>query len=131
MDNQFFIIVDEICKNDSRYHPESYEFVMEALNYAQKKFKKTRHVSGNELLEAIKNLTLKKFGPMSLLVLNHWGIKSTEDFGYIVFNLVKYKVLAKDANDSYDSFKNGYDFQEVFSKEYRVQLAKRLKSMRF
>ncbi len=131
MDQQFYTIVSNICDKDHRYHPESYEFVMEALNVSQKKFKKARHVSGNELLEGIKALTLRKFGPMALTVLKHWGINATEDFGNIVFNLVEYKILAKDANDSYESFKNAYDFEEVFAKGYRQQLAKRLTTMRF
>ncbi len=131
MDQEFYIMIDEICAQDNRYHPASYEFVMEAVGFAQKKFKKSRHITGVELLDGIKAVTLKKFGPMSLVVLKHWGIGSTEDFGNIVFNLVEHKVLAKDANDSYDTFKNAHDFEEVFSKGYRQQLAKRLKLMRF
>ena len=111
--------------------PEAYEFVMEALSFSQKKFKKSKHVSGEELLAGIKALLLKKFGPMTMTVLNHWGIKTTDDFGNIVFNLVENKVLAKDTQDHYESFKNAYDFEEVFNKGYRKQLAKRLKSMRF
>lgn len=131
MDEQFYLMIEEICAQDNRYHHESYEFVMEALNVAQRKYKKSRHVSGVELLEGIKALTLRKFGPMALSVLKHWGINSTEDFGNIVYNLVEGKVLSKDANDSYETFKNAYDFEEVFAKGYRQQLAKRLKTMRF
>lgn len=131
MDQEFYQIIDKICDVDRRYHPESYDFLMEALSYTQKKYKKSRHVSGIELLDGVKALTLRKFGPLSLTVLKHWGINSTEDFGNIVYNLVEFKVLARDEKDSYDSFKNAYDFEEVFSKGYRQQLAKRLKSMRF
>jgi len=105
--------------------------VMEALSYTQNKFKKSKHISGEELLAGIKALLLKKFGPMTMTVLKHWGIKATDDFGNIVFNLVESKVLAKDTNDHYDSFKNAYDFDEVFNKAYRKQLARRLKTMRF
>jgi uncharacterized repeat protein (TIGR04138 family) len=104
---------------------------MEALSFSQKKFKKSKHISGEELLTGIKALLLKKFGPMTVTVLKHWGIKATDDFGNIVFNLVENKVLAKDTEDHYDSFKNAYDFDEVFIKAYRKQLAKRLKTMRF
>ena len=131
MDEEFYSIVSNICNKDSRYHCEAYEFVMEALGHAQKKFKKPKHVSGQELLEGIKGLLLQKFGPMTLTVLTHRGIKTTDDFGNIVFNLVEYKILAKDTEDHYESFKNAYDFDEVFNKNYRKQLAKRLKSMRF
>ena len=131
MDEEFFSIISTICTKDSRYYPEAYEFVMEALSFSQQKFKKLKHISGEELLTGIKALLLKKFGPMTLTVLKHWGIKITDDFGNIVFNLVENKVLAKDTNDHYDSFKNAYDFDEVFNKGYRKQLARRLKTMRF
>ena len=131
MNEEFYSIISALYAHDRRYHPESYEFVMEALRYSQKKFKKSRHVTGSELLEGIKGLLLQKFGPMTLLVLNFWGIKTTDDFGNIVFNLVQHKILSKDNQDHYDSFKNVYDFEEVFNQGYRKQLAKRLKSMRF
>lgn len=131
MDEEFYSLVSNIYTQDPRYSPESYEFVMEALNFSQKKFKKSRHVTGEELLVGIKALLLKKFGPMTMTVLNYWGIKTTDDFGNIVFNLVENKILAKDDHDHYDSFKNAYDFDEVFNKAYRKQLARRLKTMRF
>jgi len=131
MDEEFFGIISTICEKDARYYPEAYEFVMEALSYSQSKFKKSKHISGEELLAGIKALLLRKFGPMTMTVLKHWGIKATDDFGNIVFNLVESKVLAKDTHDHYDSFKNAYDFDEVFNKGYRKQLAKRLKTMRF
>jgi uncharacterized repeat protein (TIGR04138 family) len=131
MDEEFYSIISTICNKDSRYYPEAYEFVMEALSFSQNKFKKSKHISGEELLAGIKALLLKKFGPMTLTVLKHWGIKVTDDFGNIVYNLVESRVLAKDTQDHYDSFKNAYDFDEVFNKGYRKQLAKRLKTMRF
>ncbi len=131
MDEEFYSIVASITTKDSRYHPEAYELVMEALAFSQRKTKEIRHVSGNELLEGIKGLSMKKFGPMTLTVLKHWGVKSTDDFGNIVYNLVANKIMAKDAQDNYESFKNAYDFEEVFNQGYRKQLARRLKSMRF
>ena len=131
MDEEFHSIISTICRQDSRYYPEAYGFVMEALSFSQKKFKKSKHISGGELLAGIKALLLKKFGPMTMAVLRHWGIKATDDFGNIVYNLVENRVLAKDIHDHYESFKNAYDFDEVFNKGYRKQLHRRLKSMRF
>ena len=131
MNDEFYNIVLNICDRDRRYHPEAYTFVMEALSYSQKKFNKPKHVSGIQLLQGIKALLLKNFGPMTLTVLGYWGIKTTDDFGNIVFNLVQYKILSKDTEDHYESFKNAYDFEEVFVKGYRKQLARRLKTMRF
>ena len=131
MNEEFYSIVADLTRKDVRYHPEAYEFVMEALSYSQKKFKKPKHVTGRELLRGIRNLLLKKFGPMTMTVLKHWGVRATDDFGNIVFNLVEYRILSKDTQDHYESFKNAYDFEEVFNKGYRKQLARRLKAMRF
>ena len=131
MDEEFYNSVSRIIQEDPRYHPDAYVFVMEALGFAQKKFKQPKHVSGHEFLEGIKGLLIKQFGPLTLAVLDHWGIKKTDDFGNIVHNLEQFKIIARNNDDQYDVFKNGYDFQEVFDKGYRKQLAKRIKTMRF
>ncbi len=131
MNDEFMNIVLDICNKDSRYHPDSYEFVMEALHFTQKKFKKEKHVTGPELLQGIKQVSMKNFGPLARTVLKYWGIKQTDDFGNIVFNLVEYRILSKNEQDHYDSFKNAYDFEVVFDQGYRKQLARRLKTMRF
>ena len=123
-------IIDEICEKDLRYEPDAYDFVLESLSYTQKKFNRHRHVSGEELLQGIKDLLLEKFGPMALLVLQYWGIKSTDDFGHIVFNLVSNKLLSKTEEDTLESFRNRYDFQQAFDVEYRRQLEKKLSRMR-
>ncbi|HNV24106.1 MAG TPA: hypothetical protein PKH98_04375, partial [Candidatus Omnitrophota bacterium] len=60
----------------------------------------------------------------------HWGIKNTEDFGHIVFNLVENKILTKTEDDNIDTFKDAYDFQEVFNRGYRKNLHKRISRMR-
>ena len=130
INQEFYSIVDQICDVDPRYKSDAYEFVMEALAYTQKKFKRSKHVSGEELLEGIKQLLMHKFGPLTLLVLKHWGITCTADFGNIVFNLVDNKVLSKDSDDKVDSFQNGYDFCEVFDRGYRKLLEKRISRMR-
>ena len=130
VNQEFYSIIDQICDSDPRYKSDAYEFLMEALAYTQKRFKRVKHVSGEELLEGIKQLLMHRFGPMTLLVLNHWGIKRTEDFGSIVFNLVTNRILSKDSEDNIDSFQNGYDFNEVFDQGYRKKLLKRISRMR-
>jgi len=130
MSNEFETIVEEIYEKDARYKEDAYVFVMEALAYTQKKYKRTKHVKGEEMLQGMKELLLKKFGPMTIMVLEHWGIKSTEDFGNIVFNLVENRVLSKTDDDSIEEFRDGYDFGEVFDSGYRRQLAKKISRMR-
>ncbi len=123
-------ILQVICQRDPRYKEDAYEFVLEALAFTQEKFKERRHVSGRELLEGIKILLMKKFGPLALVVLKHWGIERTDDFGNIVFNLVEQKVLSKTENDSIESFHNVFDFKVIFDKGYRQGLEKKISRMR-
>ena len=130
MNQEFYNILDVICGQDPRYRQDAYEFVMEALTFSQKKFARSKHVSGTELLQGMKELLLSKYGPMTLTVLTYWGIHSTEDFGHIVFNLVENKILSKSEEDNIESFRGGYDFQEVFDLGYRRDLAKRISRMR-
>ena len=119
-------MLTKICEDDPRYLEDAYEFVLEALSFTQKKFKRPKHVSGKELLEGIKILLMERFGPMTLTVLQHWGIENTEDFGNIVFNLVDKKVLSKTDDDNIESFKNVFDFDKVFNRGYRQSLDKKV-----
>ena len=130
MNRELDNVIDAICEKDARYKREVYEFIMEALSFTQKKFRRPKHVTGEELLDGIKECLMEKFGPMTLFVLDQWGIKGTEDFGNIVFNLVHNKVLSKTEEDTLESFKNGFDFKQAFNIEYQQQLAKRISKMR-
>ena len=130
MNHEFDTIVDRIHSFDTRYHVDAYEFVMEALSYTQRKFRAIKHVTGEELLEGMKELLLDEYGPMTITVLKFWGINSTQDFGHIVFNLVNNSVLSQTQDDTIDTFKDAYDFQEVFDRGYRKQLYKKISRMR-
>jgi uncharacterized repeat protein (TIGR04138 family) len=110
--------VRAILERDRRYTKEAYRFVREALEFTRIWMDRKGHVTGQELLEGIRKYALDQFGPMSRTVLNFWGINNCEDFGWIVFNLVEQKVLAKTPKDSIDDFRNGYDFEEAFEKPY-------------
>jgi len=125
MGNELDTIIEEIYDRDLRYREDAYIFVMEALAYTQKKYKRSKHVKGEEMLEGMRELLMNKFGPMTVTVLKYWGINTTEDFGNIVFNLVDNKVLSKTDDDNIEEFKDGYDFGEVFEFGYRKQLAKK------
>ncbi len=130
MNEQFDTAIEKISMKDFRYQEDAYEFVMEALSYTQKKYKREKHVSGEEILEGIKELLIKQFGPLTIMVLEHWGVTGTEDFGNIIFNLVQNKVLNKTEEDDISAFKDAYDFEEVFDRGYRKQLHKKVSRMR-
>jgi uncharacterized repeat protein (TIGR04138 family) len=70
------------------------------------------------LLNGIRDYAIQRFGPMTLTVFESWGIKGTEDFGEIVFNMVGEGLLGKTDNDSPNDFKNIYDFDITFRQPY-------------
>jgi uncharacterized repeat protein (TIGR04138 family) len=112
-----------IQAKDVRYHRDAYLFLREALDHTQKAIGKDnqgqiRHVSGQELLAGIREYALSQFGPMTLMVLEEWGVRQCEDFGEIVFNMVEIGLLAKTENDSRADFAGGYDFTEAFRKPF-------------
>jgi uncharacterized repeat protein (TIGR04138 family) len=110
----FYQVIEEICAKDQRYKADSYEFTMQALSFTQKKLGKEGHLSGKELLEGIREFTLEQYGPMAKTVLTHWGIKKTEDFGNIVFNMIEQRLLSKTESDRLEDFKDVYDFKNAF-----------------
>ena len=112
----------KILNKDSRYNPEAYSFIMAALDHTLKKLKRKGHVTGQELSDGIKNYALQQFGPMARTVLEHWGIKTTNDFGEIVFNMIDAGLLGKQDTDSKDDFNNRYNFKEVFDKGCKYSL---------
>ena len=108
---------------DPRYQRDAYGFLREALDHTQKVVSKSkkneiRHVSGQELLAGIRDYALSQFGPMTITVLDEWGIRSCEDFGEMVFNMVASNLLAKTENDTRDDFKDGYDFESAFRRPF-------------
>jgi len=103
-----------VLKKDARYRREAYDFIFEALEFTLKRIKEKRHISGQELLDGIRDYALQQFGPLAKMVFNKWGVHKTDDFGEIVFNLVNAGLLGKTEHDSMDDFKDRYDFADVF-----------------
>jgi uncharacterized repeat protein (TIGR04138 family) len=118
--------LEKILAKDSRFPREAYLFLREALDFTQKIIGKEnkgaiRHVSGQELLDGIRQFGLQQFGPMTATVFEEWGVKNCRDFGDIVFNMVEIGLLAKTDKDSRDDFQNGYDFTDAFRKPFWPQ----------
>ncbi len=111
-------VLNRICQKDSRYKIDAYSFVLAALNATMEALERSGHVSGQELTHGIKGFAIREYGRMARTVFEHWGIKATEDFGHIVFNMVEAGVLGKTESDSIDDFKEVFDFKKVFEDEY-------------
>jgi uncharacterized repeat protein (TIGR04138 family) len=125
--SNFYQLVEELIKQDTRYKGDAYEFIMQALHFTQNKLKRDTHVTGRELTEGIRDYAIQQYGPMAKTVFTHWGITSTLDFGNIVFNMIEKKILSKTESDSLDDFKDIYDFDNAFGNVLRNFNVKDLK----
>ena len=116
--------LEQVLAKDPRYKAEAYVFVHDALGHTWARLDQRRHVTGRELLEGIRGLALQHYGPMAKAVLNSWGVKTTDDFGAIVFNLVDSGLLSKTEEDHIEDFHDVYDFDEVFVGSYDIGMKK-------
>jgi len=115
--------LEQILAKDPRYQRDAYLFLREALDYTQKLVGKenggkVRHVTGQELLDGIRQFALEQFGPMTLTVFEEWGVRNCGDFGEIVFNMLEIGLLAKTDKDTRADFQGGYDFEDAFRKPF-------------
>jgi uncharacterized repeat protein (TIGR04138 family) len=123
--------VNAILLKEKRYHKDAYLFLRDALDHTRQmleregKLEKSRdnacpekHVTAQELLEGIRELALKNFGPMAITVFDAWGIHECQDFGDIVFIMVDKHLLKKTEKDSRADFNEGYTFFDAFRKPF-------------
>jgi uncharacterized repeat protein (TIGR04138 family) len=112
--------LEQAIAKDPRYKAEAYVFVHDALDHTWQRLDQRRHITGRELLDGMKDLALKRYGPMAKAVLNSWGVKTTDDIGAIVFNLVNAGILSKTEEDRIEDFHDVYDFDDVFVQSYDI-----------
>lgn len=109
---EFWERVHAICEQDPRYRREAYEFVLRGLEHTMSRIVgEHRHVSGQELLQGLVDLARQEFGDMAWIVCQEWGIRTSEDFGSIVFHLVEAGLLGKQPGDTIDDFAGGVDLK--------------------
>lgn len=126
----------KIVADDPRYAVGAYFFVFDALQFAHEQLEMgrraagedaeetERHVTGQELCEAIRQYTLHEFGFMAKRVLNSWGLTCTGDFGEIVYNLIRHGRMKKTAQDRREDFDNVFDFERDLSSAFKITLEK-------
>ncbi len=107
----------DLVRRDPRYRRGAYDFVREALRFAIERAGEHRHVSARELLESFRLLAREEFGFLARTVLDDWGVRSTEDVGNIVFNLIEVGDFNKTEDDRLSHFSGVWSFDEAFPDE--------------
>lgn len=130
----------ELARSDRRFAYEAYEFACECVTYTQERLglkdddddddddleslfapdPPGRHVSGEELLQGACELAVRDFGLMAPIVLSRWGIRSTEDFGEIVFRLIAAGRLARSEDDDPADYQGSFDLLQALQERYEL-----------
>ncbi len=112
--------LEQIAREDGRYGPVAVRFVYDGLGYTIKNVTgQPGHVTGQTLCEGLRKLATERWGRLAMLVLNSTHIKTTQDFGEIVYLLIKHKWMSAQPADSLDDFNNIYDFKTVFKNRFK------------
>ncbi|HEX3869812.1 MAG TPA: Minf_1886 family protein [Pirellulales bacterium] len=135
--------IAELLRQDKRYKIEAYAFVFEALRFghealgmgtarkesmasvdpgaSSKEAQPERHLTGQELCEAIRQYALEQYGYMARSVLESWGVRTTGDFGEIVFNLIRVGEMRKTESDRREDFENVFDFETGLCERFEIK----------
>ncbi len=124
----------QLLREDNRYQRSAYLFVFDALNYAhsvlgmgaapagasEEAAASERHLTGQELCEAIRLYALDQYGYMAKCVLNSYGVRTTGDFGEIVFNLIRVGLMRKTDDDRREDFDDVFDFDAGLEQSFQI-----------
>ena len=130
----------KLLDQDKRYKLEAYQFVRDALSFAQEVLGLGKadspdepppleseslaepHLTGQQLCEAVRQYSIEQFGYMAQMVLNNWGIHATGDVGEIVYNLIGIGLMKKSPTDRREDFENVFDFEQAFCNDFKITL---------
>lgn len=107
------------------YPIEAYAFVREGLNYTVTHVHEDpdalpeadRHITGQQLCMGLRESAIERWGLLAPVVLEHWKVRRTNDFGRIVYAMIAAGLMTRTSSDSMDDFHAVYDFDEAFSRE--------------
>ncbi len=141
MSDEIHPLID-LLQQDPRYTLEAYQFIRDALAHGQDvlgladqaeegvedemndPFDVTseQHLTGQQLCEAIRHYAMQQYGYMAKVVLNQWGLKTTGDFGEIVYNLIRIGMMKRSDTDRREDFDDCYDFAESFEQKFEITM---------
>lgn len=111
-------ILTRLRAEGDRYDERAFLFVLATIEYLQSRLEARRHVSGAELSWACRDFAVRQFGLLAAEVLAYWGIRRTDDFGRIVFVLVRAGLLSTQPTDREEDFAGVYEFDSAFGGPY-------------
>lgn len=117
--------LEDLARENGRYPVDAFNFVREGLKFTVQKLHQAnqidQHITGRDLCMGLRDLAIKRWGLLASLVLKHWNIHCTMDFGKIVFAMVDAGWMAKREEDRAEDFLDVYDFRTAFNQELTLE----------
>ena len=128
----------QLSQSEPRFPADAYRFVSDSLAYAsdsvslgleaqeQTGFNELgeptveHHFTGQQLCEAFRLYAINQFGHLSHLVMDEWNIRSTSDFGDIVYKMIDAGLMKKSTHDRREDFDNVFEFKTAFEHDLDV-----------
>ena len=122
--NQHPIEWQQILEGARLYPIEAFEFVREGLSYSAQLVhgdmeslpELDRHITGQQLCLGLREYAIRQYGLLAPIVLEHWNVRRTDDFGRIVFAMIDAGLMSRTSDDDIDDFRAVFDFDEGFSR---------------
>jgi uncharacterized repeat protein (TIGR04138 family) len=120
--------IAEVVEAVGLYPEDAYRFVQLGLGFTVERIhgagadpEASRHITGQDLSEGLRDYALAQWGMLARTVLARWNITSTFDFGRIVFALVENGFMQKTDEDTIEDFRNVFDFRTAFDGHYKIE----------
>ncbi|HLP84801.1 MAG TPA: Minf_1886 family protein [Phycisphaerales bacterium] len=106
------------------FPPQAYQFVRDGLAHTSRLVhgdrgehdeSRSRHVSGQQLCLGLRDFAIRQYGAMARTVLESWHIKTTSDFGRIVYAMIDAGMMRKTDEDDFGDFEGVFEFDEAFA----------------
>jgi uncharacterized repeat protein (TIGR04138 family) len=114
--------LEQVALSQVVYTPDAFSFIQRGLAYTADQIhgpfngqNPNRHVTGRQLCLGLREYAWRQWGTLAPVVLRGWGIRSTLDFGRIVFALIEAGVFTREPHDKLEDFRDVYDINQAFT----------------
>lgn len=121
--------IEEMAALDGRYDARALRFVYEGLGNTVENFRQEcegtfepHHITGAQLAEGLGDFAKNRWGRLARMVLARWGIKTTRDFGEIVYLMIDYQWMSAQESDRVEDFDGVFDFEQKFEKNFNFTI---------
>ncbi len=116
----------DFLRSRGPYPLEAYEFLQQGLQHTVERLSQGQaaqsvepfrggHISGQQLCFGLRDLAISRYGFLAPVVLRHWGVDRTMDFGTMVYTLIEAGLMSRNEQESLEDFGSVYEFEEAFS----------------